>query len=83
MSVSNEICIPLDADHVHMTKFDDSTNDVYQLIVGLIREVRDNEPKKVAKAGKTGVFQPCDNMVLKLLGLIKDREQRTVGSKGM
>ena len=57
MGVPNETCVALDADHVHMTKFDDSTNDVYQLIVALMREIRETEPNKIAEAGKACNFQ--------------------------
>ena len=52
MGVPNETCVALDADHVHMTKFDDSTNDVYQLIITLMREIRGIEPKRLAEAGE-------------------------------
>ena len=83
MGVPNETCVALDADHVHMTKFDDSTNEVYQLIVGLIRGVRDIEPKEMAEAGKAGSFQRRDDLVPTSLGLIKDDEQVTLDSKGM
>ena len=83
MGVPNETCVPLYADHVHMTKFDDPTNEVYQVIVRVIREVGETEPKKLAEAGKAGVFQPWDDLIFNSLGLFKDREQRTVGPKGM
>ncbi|KAK0512397.1 hypothetical protein JMJ35_005525 [Cladonia borealis] len=78
MGVPNEICVALDADHVHMTKFDDSANEVYQLIVRLIREVPDRKPKKLAEAGKTGSFHHYDDLMLKSLGVIKDDEQLAV-----
>ena len=78
-----ETCVALDADHVHMTKFYDSTHEVYQLIVELIREVRYNEPKKIAEAGIAGSFQQRDDLTLGVLGLMKDDEQFTIDPKGM
>ncbi len=83
MGAPNEICVALDADHVHMTKFDDSTNEVYQLIVGLMREVRGTEPKRLVEAGKACNFQRRNDLILKSLGLVKDGEHLTVDPKGM
>ena len=83
MGVPNEICVPLDADHVHMTKFDDPTNEVYQIVVRVIREVGDTEPKKPTEAGKAAVFQSWDDLIFISLGQVEDREQRTVGPKGI
>ena len=83
MGVPNETCVALDADHVHMTKFDDSTNEVYQLIVGLMRETRETEPKKLVENGKACSFQRRDDLIVKPLGLAKDGEHLTVDPKGM
>ena len=66
MGVPYETCVALDADHVHMTRFDDSTNEVYQLIVGLMREIRETEPKRLAEAGKTCSFPRRDDLILKI-----------------
>ena len=83
MGTPNEISVALDADHVHMTKFDDSTNEVYRLIVGLLREVRGIEPKRLAEAGEAINFRRRDDLILKSLELFKDNEHLTVDPKGM
>ena len=83
MGVPNETCVALDADHVHMTKFDDPTNEVYQLIVGLMREIGETALKKHAEGGKACSFQRRDDLILKSLGLVKDDEHLTVHPKGM
>ena len=83
MGVPNETCVALDADHVHMTRSDDPTNEVYQLIIGLMREIRNTAPKRHAEAGKACNFQRRDDLIVKFLGLVKDDEQITVHPKGM
>ena len=77
MGVPNETCVALDADHVHMTIFDDSTNEVYQLIVESMREIRETEPKRITEAGKARTFPQCDDLMLKLSGLVKDDQHLT------
>ena len=83
MSVANEMIVPLDADHIHMTKFDDPANEVYQLIVRLIREVPDSKPKKLAETGEEGTVHQYNDRILQSLGLNKDDEQLGLGPKGM
>ncbi len=83
MDVPNEICVALDADHVHMTKFDDPINEVYQLVVRQIREVSEPEPMRFAEAVNAGSFKRHDDLILTSLGLIKVDERLTVDPKGM
>ena len=83
MDVPNEICVAVDADHVHMTKFDDQTNEEYQLIVREIREVSEPKPKCFAEAAEAGSLQRHDSLILNPSGPTKDSEQPTVDPKGM
>ena len=83
MGVPNETCVALDADHVHTTRFDDSTNEVYQLIVESIREIRETETKRLTEAGKACTFPRCDDLMLKFSGLVKDDQHLTFHPTGM
>ena len=83
MSVANEMIVPLDADHIHMTKFDDPANEVYQLIVRLIREVPDSKPKKLAETRKEDTVHKYSDRISKSLGLNKDDEQLGFDPKGI
>ena len=83
MGVPNETCVAVDADHVHMTRFDDPTNEVYQLVVGSMRETGETAPKRHAEAGKACDFQRRDDLILRFSGLVKHDEHLTVHPKGM
>ena len=83
MGVPNETCVALDSDHVHMTKFDDPTNEVYQLIVRRIRELSERQTEGFAEAAKAGTFQRNDDLILRSSKLIKYDEQLTFKSEGI
>ena len=83
MDVPNETCVALDSDHVHMTKFDDPANEVYQLIVRQIRELLGPQTEGLSEAAKAGTFQRNDDLILRSSGLIKCDEQLTSDSEGM
>ena len=83
IGVPNETCVALDADHVHMTRFDDSTDEIYQLIVESMRGIRETEPKRLAEVGKACTCPRCDDLMLKLSGLVKDDQPLTFHPEGM
>ena len=65
MDVLNETCVAIKSDHVHMTKFDDATNEIYRLIIGHIRELLEPHAVEFAKADEAGTFQRHDELILK------------------
>ena len=83
MDVLNETRVAVESDHVHMTKFDDATNEIYRLIVGKIRELLKPQAMEFAKADEAGTFQRHDELILKPPGPVYDDEQPTVDPEGM
>lgn len=83
MDVLNETRVALKSDHVHMTKFDDPTNEVYRLIVEKIRELSKPQAEKFARADEASTFQRHDDLILKPPGLIYDDEQLTFDPEGI
>ena len=83
MDVLNETRVAVESDHVHMTKFDDSTNEVYRLIVGQIRELLKPHAVEFAEANEAGTFQRHDELILKPTGLIYDDEKPAIDPEGM
>lgn len=83
MEALNETCVAIKSDHMHMTKFDDPTNEVYRLIVQQIRELLKPQVMELAEADEAGTFQPHDELILKPPGLIYDDEKHTFDPGGM
>lgn len=83
MDVLNETRVAIESGHVHMTKFDDSTNKVYRLIVAQIRELLKPGAMEFAKVDEAGTFKRHDELILKHPGLIYDDEEPTIDPEGM
>ena len=83
MEVLNESRVAIQSDHVHMTKFDNSTNEIYRLLVRKIRELLKPQAVELAAADEGGTSQPHDEPILKPPGLIYDDEQHTLDPESM
>ena len=83
MEVLNETRVAIPSDHVHMTEFDNPTNDVYRLLVGKIRELLKPQAVELAAADEGGTSQPHDELIPKPRRLIYDDEQYTLDPKSM